>query len=246
MAESTARLEVLLVEDDASIRRFVAMALEDEPVALTEASSLAQARACLAGQAYDVVIADLMLGDGNGLDLLRELAAQAGLLRVAFSAGVDRGVRARLAELGVTEILAKPVSVAALRSAVARAREQGRGGAGPAASVAPAATTSAELTPQQAAAIERCFGGDRDLFERFRQQCRVQFVHDLAQGDALADGAQLAGLRHLGHSLKSVLAMLGDDLGSDAARALERAAAQGDAAQALRHWQALAAVLRGL
>lgn len=247
MPESGSPLNVLLVEDDASIRRFVALALEGEALRLVEATSLAEARALLAQEGFDLVIADLMLGDGSGMDLLRELATHPSLTRMAFSAGIDRTVRARLADIGVTEVLAKPVSVGALQAAVARARAprpalapEGFTGA----AAAPATTADAPAGPaSEAAAIERYFGGDRSLFLLYRQQCRTQFAEDLRQGDALAAAGRTAEMQQLAHSLKSVLSMLGDEGASASARALEDAAARGDGRAASGHWRALAPCL---
>lgn len=248
MPEDRAPLNVLLVEDDASIRRFVAMALEGEAVRLVEAAGLAEARARLARETFDLLIADLMLGDGNGMELLRELATRPALTRVAFSAGIDRTARAQLADMGVTEVLLKPVSVGALQAVLARAGAPGPVSAPGDAAVpaAPAATeaSGAGSTATETAAIERYFGGDRSLFVLYRQQCRAQFAVDLDHGEVCAAAGRTEPLRHLGHSLKSVLSMLGDEGASARARALEDAAAAGDAQAAARQWQALATCLR--
>jgi len=259
--EGSAPLNVLLVEDDASIRRFVAMALEGEALRLVEAASLAEARTLLRTAAFDVVIADLMLGDGSGMDLLGELAARPTLTRVAFSAGIDRAARAQLADIGVTEVLSKPVSVSALQGAVARARTSARtapaGGdaADPVAAFSTmtsaadgaareAVSEAATEATAEAAAIEHYFGGDRSLFLRYRQQCLAQFAEDLRHGDACAAAGRTLEMRHLAHSLKSVLSMLGDEGASARARALEDAAEGGDAQAAAAHWRALAMRLR--
>ena len=91
---------VLLVEDDPSIAQFVAMALEEDPVHLITAPTLREARALLQKHRYDVLLCDLMLTDGSGLDLLRELGTRAGLRRVAFSAGISGGMLTQLDQAG--------------------------------------------------------------------------------------------------------------------------------------------------
>lgn len=63
---------VLHVDDDADIRRLTASALDDG-AEVVPAGSLAEARACLAGRRPDLVILDLGLPDGSGLDLLPDL-----------------------------------------------------------------------------------------------------------------------------------------------------------------------------
>jgi len=244
MSEPSAPLaRVLLVEDDASIRRFVALALEDEPLELVQSPGLASARELLAaGPRFDLVIADLMLGDGNGLALLQELSTSGGPARLAFSAGIDRNMRARLAELGVDEVLSKPVSVLALQQAVARAL---RGRHAPAAAPPQAAPDGGDAAADGAAA-QRYFGGDQALFRAYREQCLAQFEQDLQHGERFIAHGQISDLRHLAHSLKSVLLMLGEASGSSQARALEEHAAAGDMAAAAARWPPLRALLQAL
>ncbi len=241
-------LRVLLVEDDASIRRFVALALEDEPLQLAEAESLAEARAQLARGRFDVVIADLMLGDGSGMDLLQELGTDdhRGITRIAFSAGIDRTMRARLEAIGVSELLAKPVSVNALLEAITRAAGTEPAGAAAAPSAgAPAGKTAggAGADGRSTDAVDRFFGGDAGLFALYRQQCLAQFEADLREGDTCAAAGDMASMRRLAHSLKSVLTMLGDERGGACARTLEHTAAAGDAPGAVALWRELAGQL---
>lgn len=225
---------VLLVEDDASIAQFVAMALEEDPVQLTTARSLREAREHLRRVRFDVVLCDMMLGDGSGLDLLRELAGTSGTARVAFTAALHAPLQARLAEIGVHEVLAKPVSMDALRRAVGLAVDD----AG-----APTAPTAGPARP---GVVDEYFGGDASLYGLYRAQCLEQFERDLEAGDHGAAAGDWAALRHLAHSLKSVLAMLGDDEGSGLARALEGDAARADAGAARPAWKALAGRLQRL
>ena len=65
----------------------VAGLLGNEPLALHGAGSLAEARAALAARHHGLVILDLMLPDGDGAELLGELAAARPPIRViVFSA----------------------------------------------------------------------------------------------------------------------------------------------------------------
>jgi CheY-like chemotaxis protein len=117
---------VLLIEDDASIQRFVELALEDEPVTLHPAPTVADALAQLRTQGpFRLIFTDLMLPDGSGQQVLQALAAEPGLragARVAvFSAGLSAETRARLDTLGVDEVIAKPASLAQLLQCLQRA-----------------------------------------------------------------------------------------------------------------------------
>jgi PAS domain S-box-containing protein len=79
--------QVLHVEDDADLRTLVAHLLEDEALQLHGAGSLAEARRELAARHHDLVILDLMLPDGDGSELLAELAAASPpTLAIIFSA----------------------------------------------------------------------------------------------------------------------------------------------------------------
>lgn len=232
---------VLLVEDDASIRRFVEIALEDLPgIALVQAATLAEADAALAAAPARLVLSDLMLPDGSGTALLQSLVAdparRAGARLVAFSAGISAARRAQLEAMGVDEVLAKPVSLAALVDCVQRALDPA---AATPASAAPAPVTDDDV-------VQRHFGGDRALFEAYRASCRKQFGLDRARGDAAAAAPDLPALRRLAHSLKTVLLTLGHERESRQAVALEALAAEGDAARALAAWAPLRAALERL
>lgn len=221
---------VLLVDDDVSIRRFVALALEDLDVELVEAASVAQAREALRAGAFQLIITDLMMPGETGFDLLQQLADQpqlrAGARLAVFSAGIRADTLARLQALDVWRRLPKPVSLAELAQCVHDAADVA---AAPAA-VAPAALTARcePLSAPERAALAQHFGGDEGLFLAYRSSCLAQFPDDLRAGDAALAGADAPALRRLAHSLKSVLATLGQAEAGSAARALEDAAARAD------------------
>lgn len=226
---------VLVIEDDASIRRFIALALEDEPLALWHADSVQQALARLrADGPFRLVFTDLMLPDGHGSDVLQALADQpalrAGARVVVFSAGLTGELRQRLQSLGVDEVISKPAGVADLVQAARRAL------AGDPAAAAPADDPRAQ-------AVERYFAGNQALFDAYRDSCRQQFERDRRAGDAAVGGADWQALRRLAHSLKSVLQTLGHDEASATARRVEADAAAGLVDAARDGWVRLAAAL---
>ena len=81
---------VLVVDDDPSLRLLCQVNLALEGFTVTEAPSLAAARAALDGAAIDVVILDLHVGSDHGGDLLRELRAERPSLPVALLTGEAR------------------------------------------------------------------------------------------------------------------------------------------------------------
>lgn len=79
--------DVLHVEDDPDLRVLVSTLLEGEQLRLHGAGTLAEARSELAQRHHDLVILDLMLPDGDGSELLAELAAASPpTLAIIFSA----------------------------------------------------------------------------------------------------------------------------------------------------------------
>jgi DNA-binding response OmpR family regulator len=128
---------LLLIEDDASIARFVDLALEELAVDLTTVGTLAEARQQLAEQRFDAVITDLMLPDGSSIELMEAGHAREGTPWIAFSAGLTPERLASLHDLGVQQTLRKPVSLAALMDAVSHALQATGAGAAPAATATP-------------------------------------------------------------------------------------------------------------
>lgn len=64
---------ILLLEDDATLGRGVRFALETEGVRAELCAGLAEARALLAQGPFDLLVLDVNLPEGSGLDLLREV-----------------------------------------------------------------------------------------------------------------------------------------------------------------------------
>ena len=79
---------VLVVDDDAGIRRLVRTGLELEHLRVLEAASLAQVRAVLS-EAVDAVVLDRLLADGDGLSLLPELKARWPHARIVLHSAFD-------------------------------------------------------------------------------------------------------------------------------------------------------------
>lgn len=239
------RPRVLVVDDDASVRRFVALALEDLAIDLCVVDSVAAALALLrADGPADLVLTDLMMPGESGFDLLQALADAPSLRGAAtlavLSAGLDAATRGRLEVLGVTQALRKPISVGELEACV-RAAVGLAAAAVTAAAVGGGAGSGLDAAALQA--VQCHFGGDAALFLAFREACREQFTHDLGAGRLAVDRADAAALRLLAHSLKSVFATLGQDELARVARDLELGAAAADWPAALPLWDRLQAGL---
>lgn len=250
---------VVFVDDDEAIRRLVASVLEDLPIDLRCCASVAEARAALRARPAQLLITDLMLPVETGFDLLESLAAEpalrAGARLVVFSAGLHAATRARLAGLDVWRELAKPVSLQALEDCVNDALALGPaagdvsggdgGGGGDGTGQGGAQNgEAAQLLAHEVQAIAAQFGGDATLYLDFRAQARAQWTQDLQDGARCVLQQDWPALHRLGHSLKGVLSLLGDEPGAALARRLETVAAAADAAACGQAWPALASHLR--
>lgn len=246
---------VLLVDDDASIRRFVELALEDLPIEFVACASVREAVAALQDRPAALLITDLMMPGETGLDLLEMLAASpalAGHARVAvFSAGLNAAMQSQLARFDIWRSLSKPISVMELEACVREA-------CGDAVAPPPAQTTeasaaagiegvpAASLSPLERAAVSDHFAGELALFLTFRAACLQQFHADVAAGDAAVATGDAQALRRLAHSLKTVLATLGHPVLSARSAQLEELANAGDWPPARIAWRELSGAMRAL
>jgi CheY-like chemotaxis protein len=80
---------------------------------------VSEARRQAAAQPFDLVISDLGLPDGTGIDLMAELSSAYGLRGIALSGyGMEEDI-ARGREAGFIAHLVKPVQIAELRRMLA-------------------------------------------------------------------------------------------------------------------------------
>ena len=106
--------KILVIEDEPDIRKTLEYNLERENFIVTAASSLSDAKEHLAKDNFSLLILDLMLPDGSGLDLCRELKSDLTneppliLILTAKDDEVDRVVGF---ELGADDYVTKPFSV---------------------------------------------------------------------------------------------------------------------------------------
>jgi len=102
---------LLLIDDDARLTTMVADYLQANGFEVTSAGSLAAGRERLKQHSYDALLLDLMLPDGDGLDLTRELRADARTRRLPLLMLTARGEspdRIVGLEIGADDYLPKP------------------------------------------------------------------------------------------------------------------------------------------
>jgi len=109
-------LAILIVEDDAAARGSLPTWIERQGYDAREAGSLAEARNALAARRADLVLVDLELPDGSGLELASELrdVADTDAVIVSGKATVEAAIEAL--RLGARDFLPKPVELPRLQS----------------------------------------------------------------------------------------------------------------------------------
>ena len=113
---------VLVVDDDASVRTVIAQALRRAGHDVMTADSLSAAGRALASGAPDVLVTDVVLPDGDGLDHARRVAERfPDLPVIVLSARNTLSTAVRATEAGAYEYLPKPFDLDALTLAVAAA-----------------------------------------------------------------------------------------------------------------------------
>ncbi|GEM_PF-627176 len=114
---------VLMVEDEPGIMKVFSSMLRLKGYRVAEAADVAQARQAFARQSgeIDLVFSDILLPDGNGLDLVQELAAGKPGLKVVLTSGFtgDDERLQRIKDLGCA-FLPKPYNLNALLQALER------------------------------------------------------------------------------------------------------------------------------
>jgi signal transduction histidine kinase/ActR/RegA family two-component response regulator len=114
-------LRLLVVEDHKPTLQVMASLLQSIRHQVKTATDLAGARKLAETHVFDLVVSDLGLPDGSGLDLMIELRERYGLQGIAVSGyGMDEDLK-RSKEAGFREHLVKPVGLEELKDAIARA-----------------------------------------------------------------------------------------------------------------------------
>jgi len=119
--------EILLVEDTRSLAEVYRQYLRAEPWPIRHVETLADAEAALAAHPCDLVMLDLRLPDGDGLELLRRLRARAdspAVVVITAHGSVATAVDAMRA--GAVDFLLKPFSAERLIVTIANALERRR------------------------------------------------------------------------------------------------------------------------
>ena len=107
-------LRVLVVEDDREMRNLMQSSLAVEGFEVQTAVSVSEASALLRHGLPDVIVLDLGLPDGDGIELVHAVRKQHSLPILVVSARHQEAQKIRLLDAGADDYLTKPFSVSEL------------------------------------------------------------------------------------------------------------------------------------
>lgn len=120
---------ILLVEDDGTNRKLVRVVLGNGRYRISEAVSVEEALALLAREKPDLLLLDIRLGDGSGLDVIRSVRADPAFDEVpalAITAQAMKGDESRFLAAGFDGYVSKPIDTRLLPEVVERFIREGR------------------------------------------------------------------------------------------------------------------------
>lgn len=125
-------MRVLIVEDDPILSDGLRAGMGLAGLTIDPVASCADARAALATSKFDAIVLDLMLPDGSGLDLLREIRAAGDLTPIVLLTALDRVAdRVKGLDTGADDYVGKPFDLDELVARVRAAARRGEGRAEP-------------------------------------------------------------------------------------------------------------------
>jgi two-component system KDP operon response regulator KdpE len=117
---------ILIVEDEPQIRRFVRSALEAHRCQVFEAGTVAEGLSEAGTRQPDLIILDLGLPDGDGVDYIHELRTWSQVSVIVLSARTDEANKVAALDAGADDYLTKPFSVGELGARVRAGLRRGQ------------------------------------------------------------------------------------------------------------------------
>jgi two-component system response regulator PilR (NtrC family) len=116
---------LLIVDDEESLLDMLCLLFGDQGYEVRRANSVEQARERLAGEDFDLVLCDILMPDGNGLELLREIKAESPRTAVIMMTAYTSSQSAIEAmKMGAYNYVSKPFNVDELKVLAAGALEK--------------------------------------------------------------------------------------------------------------------------
>jgi two-component system response regulator PilR (NtrC family) len=120
------RSRLLIVDDESSLVDFLSLLFQGEGYEVTTARSVEEARRCLDRGTFNLVLCDILMPDGNGLDLLRQVKAAGDgsppvIMMTAYTS-TKSAIEAM--KLGAADYVSKPFDVEELKIVAQKALER--------------------------------------------------------------------------------------------------------------------------
>lgn len=113
-------LHILIVDDDRDTAQTLCTLVSQEGFTTAAALSLAEARECMAEKKPDVVLLDLVLPDGDGMDLFQDVESRAAIEIVLITGHASIETSVQALRLGAADYLIKPINIKQLKGVLSR------------------------------------------------------------------------------------------------------------------------------
>ena len=118
-------MDLLIVDDEASLRDFLTIVFEEEGWHVDAAGTLADARASIAKNEPELVLCDLMVPDGSGIDLIRDVKEKTpSIAFIMITAHTSTKSAVDALKAGAFDYIAKPFDIEELKIIVRKAVER--------------------------------------------------------------------------------------------------------------------------
>ena len=210
-------MRVLIVEDNEPLATSMATSLSARGMRAETAATIAESNDLLSYNAYDVVLLDLNLPDGDGLDVLRDLRAREDATPViAVTARDAPAQRTGGLDLGADDYVVKPFDLDELAARIRAVARRARGRANPSIEVAglrvdPAARQATALATGEAVPLTaREFDILEELASRAPRVVSETELIDHVWGDSLDPFSSVVRV-HMSRLRTKLRAVLGRD-----------------------------------
>ena len=179
---------ILIVEDEADIRRFVRLTLESEGHTVHEAATLQRGLIEAGTRRPDLVVLDLGLPDGDGVDLIRDLRTWSAMPIIVLSARSAEASKIAALDAGADDYLVKPFGSGELMARVrAQLRRSQRAGVASAQPVIEFGNITVDLARRT---VERRSGQGSEILHLTPIEYKL-LTHLASQPDRVITHAQL-------------------------------------------------------
>ena len=180
--------QILIVEDEADIRRFVRLTLETEGHTVHEAATLQRGLIEAGTRRPDLVVLDLGLPDGDGVDLIRDLRTWSAMPIIVLSARSAEASKIAALDAGADDYLVKPFGSGELMARVrAQLRRSQRAGVASAQPVIEFGNITVDLARRT---VERRSGQGSEILHLTPIEYKL-LTHLASQPDRVITHAQL-------------------------------------------------------